>query len=101
MTALKSTVDTTSVEHKENREALLGKLAELDAEHAKALAGGGPKYVERHRKRGKLMARERIELVVDQDARTDDGRRIAVHYYLSLYNPSPDFRPFEMKNLSH
>ena len=68
MTALKSTVDTTSVEHKENREALLGKLAELDAEHAKALAGGGPKYVERHRKRGKLMARERIELVVDQDA---------------------------------
>jgi hypothetical protein len=38
-------------------------------------------------------------LVVDQDARTDDGRRIAVHYYLSLYNPSPDFRPFEMKNL--
>jgi acetyl-CoA carboxylase carboxyltransferase component len=68
MTVIKSTVDTTSVEHKENREALLGKLAELEAEHAKALAGGGPKYVERHRKRGKLLARERIELVVDQDA---------------------------------
>ncbi|MEV6610510.1 carboxyl transferase domain-containing protein [Kutzneria sp. NPDC051319] len=68
MTALKSTVDANSVEHKENREALLDKLAALDAEHAKALAGGGPKYVERHRKRGKLLARERIELVVDQDA---------------------------------
>ncbi|MFC0435805.1 acyl-CoA carboxylase subunit beta [Kutzneria buriramensis] len=68
MTALKSTVDATSPEHKANREALLAKLAELDAEHAKALAGGGPKYVERHRKRGKLLARERIELVVDQDA---------------------------------
>jgi acetyl-CoA carboxylase carboxyltransferase component len=68
MTVIKSTVDPTSPEHKANREALLAKLAELDAEHAKALAGGGPKYVERHRKRGKLLARERIELVVDQDA---------------------------------
>ena len=38
-------------------------------------------------------------LVFDQDALTEDGRRILVHYYLSLYNPSPDFRPFEMKNL--
>jgi hypothetical protein len=38
-------------------------------------------------------------LVFDQDARTDDGQHILVHYYLSLYDPSPDFRPFEMKNL--
>jgi hypothetical protein len=38
-------------------------------------------------------------LVFDQDARTDEGQRVVVHYYLSLYNPSPDFRPFEMKNL--
>jgi acyl-CoA carboxylase subunit beta len=26
-----------------NREAMLEKLAELEAEHAKAVAGGGPK----------------------------------------------------------
>ncbi|MGW4212310.1 acyl-CoA carboxylase subunit beta [Lentzea sp. NPDC004789] len=51
-----------------NREALLAKIAELDAEHAKALAGGGPKYVERHHKRGKLLARERIELLIDEDS---------------------------------
>jgi hypothetical protein len=38
-------------------------------------------------------------LVFDQHARTEDGGRILVHYYLSPYNPSPDFRPFEMKNL--
>ena len=37
------------------------KLAELDAEHAKALAGGGEKYVSRHHARGKMTARERIE----------------------------------------
>nr|WP_051301657.1 carboxyl transferase domain-containing protein [Actinomadura rifamycini] len=47
---------------------MLEKLAELDAEHAKALAGGGEKYVERHRRRGKLLARERIELLLDRDS---------------------------------
>ncbi|MEU4230469.1 carboxyl transferase domain-containing protein [Nonomuraea sp. NPDC026600] len=47
---------------------MLGKLEELDAEQAKAVAGGGGKYVERHRKRGKLLARERIELLVDPDS---------------------------------
>ena len=47
---------------------MLTKLAELDAEHAKALAGGGPKYVKRHRDRGKLTVRERVELLVDPDS---------------------------------
>ncbi|WP_410640183.1 acyl-CoA carboxylase subunit beta [Amycolatopsis sp. lyj-346] len=68
MTALRSTVDTRTVEFGANREAMLEKLAEIDAEHAKAVAGGGEKYVERHRKRGKLLARERIELLLDEDA---------------------------------
>jgi len=48
-----------------HREAMLEKLAALDAEHAKAVAGGGPKYVDRHHARGKLLPRERIELLVD------------------------------------
>ncbi|MBY8887601.1 acyl-CoA carboxylase subunit beta [Streptomyces sp. PTM05] len=46
---------------------MLDRLAELEAEHAKAIAGGGPKYVQRHRDRGKLTARERIELLLDPD----------------------------------
>ncbi len=45
---------------------MLEKLAALDAEHAKAVAGGGEKYVDRHRARGRLTARERIELLVDE-----------------------------------
>ena len=49
-----------------NREAMLEKLAALDAEHAKAVAGGGEKYVGRHHARGKLLPRERIELLVDE-----------------------------------
>jgi acetyl-CoA carboxylase carboxyltransferase component len=48
------------------REAMLAKLADLEAEHAKAVEGGGQKYVDRHHKRGKLLPRERIELLVDE-----------------------------------
>ncbi|QWF84461.1 acyl-CoA carboxylase subunit beta [Amycolatopsis sp. CA-230715] len=68
MTKLSSTVDTGAEEFAANRDSMLGKLAEIDAEHAKAIAGGGEKYVERHRKRGKLLARERIELLLDEDS---------------------------------
>ena len=58
--------ETTHDETLTNREAMLEKLADLDAEHAKAVAGGGEKYVARHHERGKLMPRERIELLIDE-----------------------------------
>jgi acyl-CoA carboxylase subunit beta len=48
-----------------NREAMLAKIADLDAQHAVAVAGGGEKYVARHHDRGKLLPRERIELLID------------------------------------
>ena len=47
------------------REAMETLIEALDAEHAKAVAGGGEKYVARHHARGKLLPRERIELLVD------------------------------------
>lgn len=67
MTVLASALDTAAPDYTAHREAMLAKLAELDTEHAKALAGGGEKYVARHQKRGKLLARERIELLLDPD----------------------------------
>jgi len=60
-----SVVSTGSTDEKTNREAALEKVASLDAEHARAVAGGGEKYVARHHARGKLLPRERIELLVD------------------------------------
>ncbi|XVS66714.1 acyl-CoA carboxylase subunit beta [Actinosynnema sp. CA-299493] len=68
MTTLRTAVDGRSPGYAENREALLARLAELEVEQAKALAGGGPKYTARHHERGKLLARERIELLVDRDS---------------------------------
>ena len=68
MTRLTSTIDPTAPAYVAAAEAMTGKLAEIDGELAKALAGGGPKYVDRHHDRGKLTARERIELLVDPDS---------------------------------
>ena len=68
MTVLKTAVDRTSADYAANRAALLEKLADLDAEQAKAVAGGGEKNVTRHHERGKLLARERIELLLDPGA---------------------------------
>ncbi|MFJ1755048.1 acyl-CoA carboxylase subunit beta [Kitasatospora sp. NPDC088134] len=68
MTVLPTRLDPAAAEHAANRAAMLAKLADLDTEHAKALSGGGAKYVERHRSRGKLLARERIELLLDPDS---------------------------------
>ncbi|MEU5383966.1 acyl-CoA carboxylase subunit beta [Kitasatospora cineracea] len=68
MTVLPTRLDPDAPEYAANRAAMLARLAELDTEHAKALAGGGPKYLERHRGRGKLAARERIELLLDPDS---------------------------------
>ena len=65
---LKSAIDTRSPAYTDAAEAMTAKLAELDAEHAKALAGGGEKYVGRHHARGKLTPRERIELLLDPDS---------------------------------
>ena len=55
VTALRSAVDDKSAGYAANREAMLAKLAEVAAEQAKAIAGGGPKYIDRHRGRGKLL----------------------------------------------
>ncbi len=68
MTALNSTLDPRSTGYREAAAATAAKLAEMDAEFAKAVSGGGAKYVERHRARGKLTARERIEALVDPDS---------------------------------
>ncbi|BBC67970.1 hypothetical protein MMRN_48660 [Mycobacterium marinum] len=68
MTVLRSTLDPNGAAFSEAASAATTKLDEIDAELANALAGGGPKYVDRHHARGKLTPRERIELLVDPDS---------------------------------
>jgi len=68
MEILRTNANPRSDAYRTNRAAFLEQIAYLDEQLALARAGGGPKYVERHRQRGKLMARERIELLLDRDS---------------------------------
>jgi hypothetical protein len=68
MRTLRSTVDTQSEIFLQNRRGMLERIEALDNQQALARAGGGEVYLERHRSRGRLLARERIDLLVDEDA---------------------------------
>ena len=68
MPVLKSALDVTSEAYQRNRSAQLAAIAAVDEQLAIARAGGGPRYAERHRSRGRLLVRDRIELLLDRDA---------------------------------
>jgi acyl-CoA carboxylase subunit beta len=68
MEVLQSRADTRSDAYRRNREAFLAQIALLEEQLAIVNAAGGEKYVARHHERGKLMARERIELLLDRDS---------------------------------
>lgn len=65
MSILASRVDIHSPAFKSNQAHHDGLLAELRARHEHVLAGGGARLVERHHARHKLLARERIDLLLD------------------------------------
>ena len=60
-----TTTEATAAEPVSRREAMLAKIASLHEEQTKAV-NAGAKYVERHHARGKLTARERIDLLLDE-----------------------------------
>src|SRR6202453_2944392 len=68
MPVLSSRVDPTSATYRHNRAGQLAEIAAPNSQLELARAGGGPKYAQRHRDRGRLLARERIELLVDRDS---------------------------------
>ncbi len=65
MTVLSSTLDRAGEEFARRRERMEALVAELRERTAQVAAGGGEAAMERHRSRGKLPARERIDRVVD------------------------------------
>ncbi len=68
MSTLATHLDLKSSEYHENRAGMLDLLAEIEEQLALARGGGGQRSVERHRSRGKLLIRERIELLLDRDS---------------------------------
>ncbi len=61
-------LDVRGDDFRRNREHMRELVADLERRLERARAGGGPAQVERHRSRGKLLARERVERLVDPGA---------------------------------
>jgi acyl-CoA carboxylase subunit beta len=68
MRTLPSRVDRSSEAFQANHAAMSAAVVRLDVELAKSRAGGGEKYNRRHLEAGKLLPRERIELLLDPDS---------------------------------
>ena len=66
MPLLTTHLNPRSDEFRANRDAMALLLEKVTAAHHGALAGGGDRYVSRHRERGKLLVRERVDLLVDR-----------------------------------
>ena len=68
MTLLKTAIDPQSAEFKANAAAMQALVADLNDKAALIAQGGGDKARERHRARGKLLPRERINRLCDPGA---------------------------------
>src|ERR1051326_4956060 len=66
VTLLSSRIERTD-DFERRRSRMEGLVEELRSRTALVAAGGGARAVERHRSRGKLLARERIDRLVDPD----------------------------------
>jgi len=68
MRTLNSNINTNSKSFKSNYTEMLKLVEKLGIEMEKSRFQGKEKHIDRARKRGKLLARERIELVLDRDS---------------------------------
>lgn len=68
MEPIESKIDVNGAEFKENTEHYLRMVADLKEKLGWAKAGGGEKNIELHKSRGKMLARERIDAMLDPDS---------------------------------
>ena len=66
MQQIKSVVDTKSESYLSNYAANRASVERLREELKKSTLGGGEQYTKRHLARGKLLPRERIEMLLDE-----------------------------------
>ena len=65
MQVLKSNIKTDSPEFKQNEKNFLDLMAQYHEAMAASMQGGGESAIAKHKKRNKLLARERIDLLID------------------------------------
>jgi 3-methylcrotonyl-CoA carboxylase beta subunit len=90
MTVLHSQIDPTSAAFRRNAEAYEAKRRPLAEARAAALAGGGEKAQARHRGRGKLTARQRVNRLLDPGTPFMEIGQLAGHEVYDEPLPSAD-----------
>jgi acyl-CoA carboxylase subunit beta len=68
VSVIKTKVNPQAASFRSNHAAMLAEVKKLEAELEKVRQGGAEKYHVRHRNKGKLKARERLELLLDRDS---------------------------------
>src|ERR1700722_2746793 len=78
-TVLRSHVDPASKEFERNRSAHAELAADLQAQFARVLAGGGPAAAEKQVGRGKLLPRDRVAKLLDRGSPFLELSTLAAH----------------------
>lgn len=68
MPILSTRVDDTSEQYQQNYQAMQAVVQDLQECVQRILQGGGQKYNQRHKDRGKMLARERIDKLLDDNS---------------------------------
>ena len=68
MISIKSHINTNSAQFKENKAAMEKLLEKLEGHLEESRFEGKEKHIDKARSRNKMLARERIEMVLDQDS---------------------------------
>ena len=79
MPSIKTRIDRGSEDFDKNREANVALAEDLRALNETVMAGGSPRAREKHLSRGKLLPRDRIKVLLDQDAPFLELGRLAAH----------------------
>ena len=79
MSRLQSQLDVKGDEFAANARAMESIVADLRSHLARVAAGGSTKAVEKHRARGRMLARERIDLLLDPGAPFLELSALAAH----------------------
>jgi len=86
---LRSSFDPGAARAKTNREALLALLAALRIEEETIRSGGGAKAAQAQRAKGRLTVRERLKLLLDDDAEFLELGLWAAHGMYAEYGGAP------------
>lgn len=68
MQPIRTTLNPNTDQFKQNREGMLAHIAKLNEKMAEGRSQGNEKHVARAKERGNLLARERLELLLDKDS---------------------------------